>query len=35
MAELIIDELSPEVTTTPRGNPPAADEVEITNIGLL
>ena len=26
---------SPNVTTTPRGSPPAADDVDTTNIGLL
>ena len=35
MAELIVDELSPEVTMTPRGNPPADDDVDMTNMGLL
>ena len=32
MAELIIDELSPEITTTHRGNPPADNYVDMTNI---
>jgi len=35
MTEFTIDELSPDVASTPRDNTLAADEVEMTNIGLL
>ncbi len=31
MPEYIVDALSPDVMTIPRGKPPAADDVDTTN----